>query len=306
MNYTSRKEFLQTSALFLAAAVTKRSFDVGKDKLPLAFSTLGCPDWDFKKITDFAVKNGYTGIELRGLKREMDLTKCPEFNSSQNIEATLRIMKEKGLRFVDLGSSATLHFKESAEREKNLADGKAFIDLAQQLNCPNIRVFPNLLPKDQDKDETLEFITKGLLELGGYAKGSGVKVLMETHGDLVWTHDINKIMKDTGLPNVGLVWDITNMWTITKEPPAEVYRILKKYIYHTHIKDAKLVDGTPQYTRLGQGEVPIFEAIDALSKGGYKGYYSFEWEKLWHPELEDPETALADYPLAMKRHFGSL
>jgi hypothetical protein len=29
----------------------------------------------------------------------------------------------------------------------------------------------------------------------------------------------------------------------------------------------------------------------------------FEWEKLWHPELEDPETALADYPVAMKKHF---
>jgi sugar phosphate isomerase/epimerase len=94
------------------------------------------------------------------------------------------------------------------------------------------------------------------------------------------------------------------MWTITKEPVTEAYNRLKKYIHHTHIKDAKLVDGKPQYTRLGQGEVPIFEAVDALSKSGYKGYYSFEWEKLWHPELEDPETALADYPVAMKRHFN--
>ena len=306
MRHTTRKEFLQTSALFFAASFAKGSFEFGKDKLPLAFSTLGCPDWDFKKITDFAVKHDYTGIEMRGLLHEMDLTKCPEFNSSQNIEATLKIMKEKGLRFVDLGSSATLHFRESAEREKNIADGKAFIDLAQQLHCPNVRVFPNLLPKDQDKDETLEFITKGLLELGGYAKGSGVNVLMETHGDLVWTHDIDKVMKDTGLPNVGLVWDITNMWTITKEPPSEVYRILKKYIHHTHIKDAILVDGKPQYTLLGRGQVPIFEAIDILAKGGYKGYYSFEWEKLWHPELEDPETALADYPVAMKKHFQTI
>ena len=41
-------------------------------------------------------------------------------------------------------------------------------------------------------------------------------------------------------------------------------------------------------------------------KDGYKGYYSFEWEKLWHPELEDPETALADYPVAMKKHFSDL
>jgi hypothetical protein len=64
-----------------------------------------------------------------------------------------------------------------------------------------------------------------------------------------------------------------------------------------------VVDGKDQFTLLGQGESPIFEAIDLLSNGGYKGYYSFEWEKLWHPEITAPEIALADYPLAMKRHF---
>lgn len=307
MRHTTRKEFLQTSAMLLgAAALSKTPFEFKKEKLPLSFSTLGCPDWDFKKITDYAVKHEYTGIELRGLKREIDLTKCPDFSNTKNIEATLKVMKDKKLRFVDLGSACTLHFPEGAEREKNINEGKAYIDLAQQLNCPNVRVFPNLLPKERDKDETMEFIAKGLMELGNYAKASGTMVLMETHGDLVWTHDIEKVMRDAAHSNVGLVWDPCNMWTITKEPPSEMYRILKKYIHHTHIKDAKLVDGKPQYTRLGQGEVPIFEAVDVLAKGSYKGYYSFEWEKLWHPELEDPETALADYPLAMKKHFNSL
>jgi len=303
MRHTSRKEFLQTSAVLLATAFAGSAFEFKKEKIPLSFSTLGCPDWDFKKITDYARQHGYTGIELRGLKREINLTKCPEFSNTKNIEATLKVMKDKKLQFVDLGSSCTLHFSEGAEREKNIAEGKAYIDLAAQLNCPNVRVFPNLLPKEKDKDETMDFIVKGLLELGNYAKAGKVMVLMETHGDLVWTQDIDKIMQGASHPNVGLVWDPTNMWTITKEPPAEMFRILKKYIHHTHIKDARLVDGKPQYVRMGQGEVPIFEAVDALSKSGYKGYYSFEWEKLWHPELEDPETALADYPLAMKKHF---
>jgi sugar phosphate isomerase/epimerase len=111
-------------------------------------------------------------------------------------------------------------------------------------------------------------------------------------------------MHEASHPHVGLVWDVCNMWTIYKEPPALVYNKLRKYIHHTHIKDARLVDGQPHYTLLGQGDVPIFEAIDALAKSGYKGYYSFEWEKLWHPEIAEPEIAIADYPVAMKRHFG--
>ncbi len=303
MKSTTRKQFLQTSAMLLGAAAVGNKFDVKKE-YPLSFSTLGCPEWTFQKIVDFAVKHNYEGIEIRGLQREINLPKCPEFNNA-NIAATVKLMKDNKLEFVDLGSSATLHFDEGAEREKNIAEGKAYIDLAQQLGCPNVRVYPNLLPKDRDKDEVMNFIVKGLLELGSYAKASGVKVLMETHGDLVWTHDIDKVMQEAAHPNVGLVWDIANMWTITKEPPAMVHKVLKKYIYHTHIKDAKLVDGKVQLTRLGQGEVPLGEALTALSKGNYKGYYSFEWEKRWHPELEEPETVLADYPTAIMKYFAA-
>jgi sugar phosphate isomerase/epimerase len=302
MSNFTRKEFLQASTLLLATAITNSSFSIPKKDPLLAFSTLGCPDWTFRQIVDFAALNNYTGIELRGIQRQMELTKRVEF-SPQNIQATLALMKEKGLHFVDLGSSANMHLPDGAERDKNLAEAKSYIDLAQQLNCPYVRVFPNEFPKNQEHNKTIETVARTLAVLGDYAKARNVSVVMETHGDFSGTEDVENAMKSANHPNVGLVWDVANMWTITKEPPAEVYQRLKKYIRHTHIKDAKIVDGVVHYVLLGKGEVPIFEAIDLLSKGGYKGYYSFEWEKLWHPEIIEPEIALADYSKAMKQHF---
>ncbi len=303
MNYSTRRQFLQSSTVFVAAAFTGSSFAFEKYTPLLSFSTLGCPDWSFQQILNFASENGYKGIELRGILRELDLTKCREFNSAQNRSNSLRMIEEKGLRFVNLGSSATLHFSDPAERQKNLDEGKRFIDLAQDIKCPYVRVFPNNFPKDQERNATIDLIAKGLRELGDHAKGSGVMVLMETHGDLVYTEDLEKIMQSAQHAQAGLIWDITNMWTVTKEAPAQVYNKLKKYIRHTHIKDAKLDNGKIQYTLLGKGDVPIFEAIDVLTKGGYHEYYSFEWEKLWHPEIADPTIALADYPIVMKGHF---
>ncbi len=302
MSPFSRRKFLKTSTALMAASFAATSFQIKKHKPLLAFSTLGCPDWDFKKIIDFAAKNDYTGIELRGILRELDLTKCKEF-SNQNLPGTAALMKDKNLRFVNLGSSANLHTADKAERKKNLDEAKSFIDLAQKVDCPYIRVFPNNLPKEQNRNATMDLIIKGLLELGNYAKGSNVNVLMETHGDLVKSEDLEKIMQSAEHANVGLVWDATNMWTVTKESPLQMYEKLKKYIRHVHIKDAAMIDGIMQYRLLGQGEVPIFEAIHALSKGGYKGYYSFEWEKLWHPEIQEPEIALADYSKVMKKYF---
>ena len=303
MGQFNRREFLKTSTVLMVASFAGSSFDLKKNKPLLAFSTLGCPDWSFQKITDFAVQHDYTGIELRGIQRELDLTKCSEF-SSQNIPGTLAIMKDKNLRFVDLGTSANLHIADNAARRKNLDEARRFIDLAQKIDCPYIRVFPDKFPKEQDRNETMDLIIKGLLELGEYAKETNVSVLMETHGDLVQCKDLAKVMQSAEHEHTGLVWDIANMWMVTKEPPVHVYEKLKKYIRHVHIKDARVIDGKVQYRLLGQGETPVFAAIDALSKGGYKGYYSLEWEKLWHPEIEEPEIALADYPKVMKQHFN--
>jgi sugar phosphate isomerase/epimerase len=299
--HSTRRQFLKTSAGFLAVALGGNKFDFKTD-MKLSFSTLGCPDWSFDKIVNFAVENNYSGIELRGIQRQMDLTKCKEFNSSENIEATMKIMKDKNLQFVDLGSSAEMHHSDATERKNNLDEAKHFIDLAHQVNCPYVRVFPNKLPKEA-REATIDIIVKCLIEAGNYAKGTNVMVLMETHGDVVESSVIKQIMDEVKHPNVGLVWDVTNMWTLTKEPPSQVYSLLKNHIRHTHIKDAKLINGTPHYVLMGKGDVPIFEAIDILRNNNYQGYYSFEWEKLWHPEIDEPDVALADYPKSMYQHF---
>ncbi len=192
------------------------------------------------------------------------------------------------------------------ERQKNIDEAKRFIDLAQKLNCPNVRVFPNDFPDNQTHHETITLIVKGLKELGDYAGDKNVSVLLETHGKVVYTADLLNIMQQVAHPHVGLVWDAYNMWSVTKESPAKVYASLKNYIRHAHIKDAKLVNGKEEYVFLGEGTSPIFEAVDLLAKNNYIGYYSFEWEKLWHPEIADSTTAIADYPKKMNAHFKQM
>jgi sugar phosphate isomerase/epimerase len=300
MKPVSRKKFILSGLSLLPLPFIFSGRD--EHALKLSFSTLGCPDWTFDNIVSFAKEHGYSGIEVRGILKEMDLPRVPEFSSSQ-LPATLEKMKDHDLVFTDLGSSAAMHFPEGAERVKNLDDGKRFIDLAVKLQCPNVRVFPNQRPTDRDRQQTLDLIAKGLRELGEYASGADVHVLLESHGEVIYKKDLKYIMETADHRQVGLVWDICNMWSVTKEEPAEVYADLNPYIRHAHIKDLVIKNGKEKYVLLGKGIVPIFHAIDILRDHGYSGYYSFEWEKLWHPEIDAPEIALADFPLAMKKHF---
>jgi hypothetical protein len=39
----------------------------------------------------------------------------------------------------------------------------------------------------------------------------------------------------------------------------------------------------------------VKEQVRVLASSGYKGYYCFEWEKKWHPEIEEPEVAFPHY-----------
>ena len=45
--------------------------------MKLAFSTLGCPNWSVEQVVEAAVQLGYDGVEVRGLRGNLDLATMP-------------------------------------------------------------------------------------------------------------------------------------------------------------------------------------------------------------------------------------
>src|SRR5690242_6503621 len=114
-NITRRNFVKNTGGAFLfALAGTHFKFKINKPLL--SFSTLGCPDWNFDKIVNFASDNGYDGIEIRGIERQMNLPECPVFSAGK-INDTMKQVKDKGLKIVNLGSSSAMHLSDPAERK---------------------------------------------------------------------------------------------------------------------------------------------------------------------------------------------
>jgi len=52
---------------------------------------------------------------------------------------------------------------------------------------------------------------------------------------------------------------------------------------------------------LGQGTVGVQEIVRVLAAGGYDGIYSFEWEKVWHPDIAEPDIAIPQYAGVMTK-----
>ena len=94
----------------------------------------------------------------------------------------------------------------------------------------------------------------------------------------------------------------TRSWPARSEP-ADTYAKLGKWIRHTHLKDSKPEGTDRRYVLLGTGDVPVKEQVKVLAGAGYKGYYCLEWEKKWHPEIEEPEVAFPQYATTMREYL---
>jgi sugar phosphate isomerase/epimerase len=292
----TRRRFLQASAFALAAMRSKLL--ASNTHLMVGFSTLGCPAWEWNKILDFAQSHGFSAIELRGLQGSMDLPTRPEFQPDR-IAQSKRDVASRNLKIACVSSSAQLHDADPEKHKQQIADAKRFIDLASALGVPNMRVFGNKI--EGPKEPVVERVAAGLRELGGYSGERGVTVIIESHGDFTDSPTLSEILTRADSPHVGLLWDAHHTFVDGKEDPQFTVQRLGKYIRHTHLKDSVPSADGRHYVLTGRGEVPVRKQVEVLAAYGYTGCYTFEWEKAWHPDLEEPEIAIADFAEFMRK-----
>lgn len=284
-----------------ACAASPRMLRGQAGRLPIAFSTLGCPAWTWRTILDVAAREGYSAVELRGIQGELDLTKRPEF-SPGTLPATLKDLRALDLKVVCLGSSVQLHHREADVRAKHFDDGRRFVDLAAKLQAPYVRVFGDRLIEGEPKEAGVARVADGLRQLATHARGSSVEILIESHGDFTDSPTLRTILQSAGA-GVALLWDAHHTAVAGKEAPQQTYSQLGSWVRHTHLKDSRPAEKGRRYVLTGDGDVPVVETVRVLRQAGYKGYYGFEWEKMWHPEIEDPEIAIPHYARLMRQHL---
>ena len=242
--------------LFFAITFSGFAFSSFKTKRKLCFSTLGCPDWSWSKIIETADKYSFSGIEIRGLLDEIDILKSPVF-SAANINDSKSFAKDHGIEIANVNPSANLHEIDKAKRKVNIDTVKKYIDLAVKLDCPFVRVFPDKLAFKEDKKRSLDLIGEGLEELSAFSKGTGVKTLLDAHGDVVFSSDIEYIMNSQNLETTGIIWDYFNMHLKTGETAMEMVNRLGPFISFVQIKDGYFKEGAHEYALPGKGEVPV-------------------------------------------------
>ena len=267
--------------------------------MKLAFSTLGCPEWNLQQIAEAARNLGYQGIELRALGGSINLLERPELQAGA-IEHTRAFLQDQNLSICCVDTSCSFDAVDEKIRQENVEIALHHCELAAALRAPLVRVFPNEIPAEATREETRDRIAASLQEVAKRGP-SGVCVGLETHGDFARGYAAAEIIRLVDQWNIGLIWDVANALA-AGDSIEESARAVAPYLMHVHLRDARAVAGREHWLPVlaGRGAVSFAKTIDALRGLAYDGYISFEWEKYWHPEIEEPEVAFADFATAMK------
>lgn len=261
--------------------------------MKFAFSTVACPDWDFETVASKAREYGYDGVEIRGFLNESILTAANVFLSDP--VKVKRTFQSAGIEIACLASSIAMKGKRKPD-EQSAGDLRKYIDVAQAIGCPMVKLFDTHLKPGQDRAGAAVAMGQWLLPLGDYAAEHDVMLVVENMLSFRNSKEMWMMLDMNSHPAVGACWDVFNAALVGESPYISV-PTLNSRIQYTQVKDAKLGSLGATLCPLGEGDVQVKTFLTRLRGIGYEGYVTFEWEKAWLPNISGPEIAL---PLAVK------
>jgi sugar phosphate isomerase/epimerase len=254
----------------------------------LAFSTLAFPAAPLATALALGRSWGYEGVELRLIDGELIDPSMPAAARA----AVGRAAALAGLPIVAVDSSIRLTGEDPGPVLHQ------FLELASGWQSPLVRVFGGELAGEAGPRRVQLAAAARVLEAAlPAAERLGVRIGVETHDAFSASSVVAELLAMVDSPWAGAVWDSHHPHRMG-ERPDEVHANLAGRILLAQVKDARRAparaDGW-QLVPLGEGEVPVREMIGRLLADGYQDWISVEWEKRWHPEIAEPETALPQH-----------
>ena len=265
--------------------------------MKLTFFTLACPKWTHPQIASNAKKAGFHGVDLRCSEDGIHLSQS---TTDTQLKEIRRIYEDQGLELPCLCGYTVFNVGNDADLQKNIDMGKRNLDIAAALGSKYYRTFAGQTPKGADKAECRKRAVKGLREVGDHGRSLGIRVGLETHDDWANADIATALVKDVGPERMALIWDTMNCVNAGANLLG-MAKTMGKLLEYIQIKDAKIdpKTGEHHYVLFGEGDLPHEDFGAALKYLKYDGWLCFEWEKMWHPEIEEPEVALPHFAKAI-------
>ena len=203
-----------------------------------------------------------------------------------------RAARDAGMVYSCYDVNADLIGESEADRSKALdsvARGVAFCK--SKLNCSIVMLVGSRPATGMSNEDGRKIYAEQLAKACERTKGSGVTLTIEDYGmhpmfTASAAHCI-EVLKATRRPEIKFTFDNGN-FLLAEDKPTQVYRLLRDWIVHVHIKDFALrpPDSQKSLTStagkqykdclIGQGEAEVSGCVKLLKADKYSGWLSIE------------------------------
>ncbi|HKL74031.1 MAG TPA: AMP-binding protein [Clostridia bacterium] len=257
----------------------------------LSFSTNGW-SFSFKELIKLAKECKLQGIEIHDVNNPCLYEEEPF--SKQNIAKTLRKLNENKLSIVCIDAVSNL--ADYKNGEKTLKEIENLIELAKDLNCPNIRLHAFTKNVEEEDEEDIDKKVIELLErVLPIAKNAKVTLLIESMGIYADTARLKNVLDYFAQDYLAVLWDIHHTYHFANESAEDTVKNLGGYIRHLHIKDSKKNGDKIVYCLLGEGDLPLHSVFDALRSINYERFMSLELQPSWIEDFADCDIVLPQF-----------
>lgn len=258
-------------------------------------TTVSLPEFDLLEQTRFLSRLGYDGIELRVRhnpeKVDTGAAPSPWGAHKNDLSPDNLVKRASEIRSVLSDHGLVLAGLASYVKCTDLEELKKVLEGAVAAGAPLMRVSAaapfNKLGSDNYAAIYGETVA-GYARCLEYSRGSGVKLVLETHGGTIHTSAslAYRILSNFSPADAGIIFDPNNMIMDGFETPGVVIQMLGDYIAHCHIAGHRPVpgekdsNGTVQWKweccSMAEGLYNFPEMIHWLKKINYKNFITVE------------------------------
>ena len=275
-----------------------------------------CGNWKFDQLAhaiEPIVRNGSTKFKfslaaysyrdlLTGKSPDLTLADFIDDCGRMNLEGTeltsyyfaqpttleyLRKLKRQCFRLgLDVSGTAVgndFGFPPGQQRDQQIAAVKQWIEFAEILGAPVIRIFAGKQKKNVSATDSYKLMIEGIEECCDYAGQHGIHLALENHGGPTATAEgMLSFIRDVRSPWFGVNLDTGNFFT--DDPYGDLAKIAP-YALNVQVKTVTADDEE----RRNKQPTDFARLAKILDQAEYRGYVALEYEEDGDPRTECPK-----------------
>ncbi len=255
--------------------------------MPYGLIHYNAPGDTLEEFFRYAAETGFETVELQW--RDV----WPEGADAQAAHEEARKVKQMldsfGLKCSQLAAGNDFVLLDADAVRAQVERFRTICELAEILGTAIVRTEGGQ-PKDEvPEDRWVDAICGCIEKVLEFAEPMGITLAIDNHGWITNNVDVLlAILERLNHPQVGTNLDTMNYrwFGYPVEVLPYIYRRVAPWVKHTHLKDGTGSRSEYKGCALGEGEIPLAAAVEALRQAGYRG--------VWCAEYEGPRDQAAD------------